>query len=107
MEGAGAQRLSPRLWAENNRRKLKLVGLAYGSNQMGINLKKSSTEEKVKNKHDYLDLLKINGDIITDPLFLKGRVSEQSVMTQCPPPKLCTLILSNICPKHPRPHRFR
>ena len=82
-------------------RKVELVALAYGANQMGVDTKRSSIEEKVKNKQDYSALLKINDDTIPDPLFLKGWVSEQSGITQCIGPLLCTLILPNICLQHP------
>ena len=66
-------------------RKVELMALAYGANQMGVDTKRSSIEEKVKNKQDYSALLKINDDTIPDPLFLKGWVSEQSGITQWPP----------------------
>ena len=66
-------------------RKVELVALAYGANQMGVDTKRSSIEEKVKNKQDYSALLNINDDTIPDPLFLKGWASEQSGITQWPP----------------------
>lgn len=66
-------------------RKVELVALAYGANQMGVDTKKSCVEEKMKNKQDYLELLSINEETIPDPLFLKGWVSEQTGITQWPP----------------------
>ena len=67
-------------------RKVELVALEYGANQMGVDTKRSSIEEKVKHKQEYSALLKMkNDDTIPDPLFLKGWVSEQSGITQWPP----------------------
>ena len=63
-------------------RKVELVAFAYGANHMGVDTKRSSIEERVKNKQDHLALLKIIDDTIPDPLFLKGWVSELSGITQ-------------------------
>lgn len=64
---------------------MELAALAFGASQMGVETKKSSIKDKMKNKQDYLELLKLNDDKIPDPLCLKGCVSEQSGITQWRP----------------------
>ena len=66
-------------------RKVELVVLAYGPNQLGADKERSSIENKVKNKQDYryltIELLKINDDTIPDILSLKVWMSEESNIT--------------------------